>query len=274
MDSLPDRIRRAFFGDDRDICRTSTHDNARLVIWQELAERTDEISAAEERLVELLSQHDELTLDLEHEIETTLYDIRDGWREVERRADAGVEHDSDLERIRRQAAERAALYQDHFEAFRDDPERFVSERGRSAVEMSPDVDASLESSQSPADAVDQWPTDPDRLADADSIDPMPNSSGRGLARMLVDTLCGFVLWIGYWILLFVLALFAKLVPFLVAVAALAVFFIGILLLDPVLSLFGLSEQAIAAVVGVGVIVGLWVVAIAAYLWLARSNGDE
>lgn len=191
-------------------------------------------------------------------------------------ADAGSDRDPELERVRRRGGDRAASYRAHLEAFRTDPDRFASEYrrwldSRAALEPSPDGDPPLELSQS---SDDDGRRSIGRPASTDAVDSGSDSSGGGRVRTLAATLCGIALWIGDWIPLFVLSLLAKLVPAFVAAVALVVFFVALLLLDPVVSLLGLSERAVAAVVGIGVIAGVWIVGIAIYRRLNDSSGDD
>lgn len=71
----------------------------------------------------------------------------------------------------------------------------------------------------------------------------------------------------------VIGFLVRLLPLAVVAVAMIVFFIGILLLDPVLSLAGFSEQEIAATMGITVLVGIWIVAIALYFRF-RDSDDE
>lgn len=87
--------------------------------------------------------------------------------------------------------------------------------------------------------------------------------------------------IKYLILLFIyifarvaIGFLVRLIPVAVVAVAMIVFFIGILLLDPVLSLAGFSEQEIAATMGITVLIGIWIVAISLYFRFRNSNDEN
>lgn len=79
---------------------------------------------------------------------------------------------------------------------------------------------------------------------------------RGHLRSLVVR---FGIGVASMVAFFVVFTLAKLVPFAVTVVGLAVFFLGILVLVPIVSPFGVSEQSIAAISGIGTLAGLWVI---------------
>ncbi|MCU4751995.1 hypothetical protein OB919_08365 [Halobacteria archaeon AArc-curdl1] len=81
-------------------------------------------------------------------------------------------------------------------------------------------------------------------------------NGRGIRRwgtVVLGAIIGVVRFLAEFVSYTLVYLFAKLIPFFVVVICLGIFFVLFSLLSVLLSPFGISDQAIAAVAAVGIL---------------------
>lgn len=96
--------------------------------WRTIESRVEMLDATYESAMELLDEYDEQPTDeRKQKIEQAFRDLRDGWTAIEQEADAAMEYDNELERIRDTARESADAYEDWLREFEQRPEYFLKE---------------------------------------------------------------------------------------------------------------------------------------------------
>lgn len=113
---------------DRNKSATTSPVQKANAAWRTIESRVKVLDETYESAMELLDEYDEQpTEERKQKIEQAFRDLRDGWTAIKQEADAAMEYDHELERIRDIASESADTYEDWLREFERRPEYFLQE---------------------------------------------------------------------------------------------------------------------------------------------------